>query len=153
MSVIGFAPEEIDTSTPTRKARLKWVVVVNDGLAPGQAANAAICVAAATMPHVSGLLGPDAKDADGTVHPGLPWAGCSVVTADDATLRAIRGRAEAHELTFVADMPAVGQAVRVYDEYLDAVARTPGDEMAYAAVGIVGPRNKVDRIIRSLPLL
>ncbi|MCK9793985.1 DUF2000 domain-containing protein [Isoptericola sp. 4D.3] len=153
MTDIGFAPEEIDTATPTRRARLKWVVAVRDTLPPGQAANAAICVAAATMPHVAGLLGPDAKDADGTVHPGLPWTGCSIVAADAATLREIRAKATAHEQTFVADMPAVGQAVRVYDEYLDAVSRTPVDDFDYAAVGIVGPRNKVDRIIRSLPLL
>lgn len=153
MNGIGFALEEIDTSTPTRRARLKWVIAVRDTLAPGQAANAAICVAAATMPHVAGLLGPDAKDADGTVHPGLPWTGCSIVAADAATLRDIRAKAAAHEATFVADMPAVGQAVRVYDEYLDAVAQTPVEAFEYAAVGIVGPRNKVDRIIRSLPLL
>lgn len=31
---VGFAPEEIATGEPTRSARLKWVVVVNDGSAP-----------------------------------------------------------------------------------------------------------------------
>lgn len=153
MTAIGFAPEEIVTSTPTRQARLKWVIAVNAELGPGQAANAAICVATATAPHVHGLTGPDAIDADGVTHPGLPWTGCSVVTADAATLRTIRAKAAAHDLTFVADMPSVAQSTRVYDEYLDAMARARHDEIDYAAVGILGPRNKVDRIIRSLPLL
>ena len=45
---IGFAADEIRTDTPTREARLKWVVVVDGSLPPGRAVNAATCVAAAT---------------------------------------------------------------------------------------------------------
>lgn len=150
---IGFAPDEIDTSAPTRAARLKWVVVVNEALAPGLAVNAAICAAAATAQQVAGLLGPDAKDADGAVHPGLPWAGCSVLVADAATLRTVRTAAEAHELTFVADMPAAAQTTRVYDEYLATVSETAADEIEYYAVSIVGPRNRVDKIVGRLSLM
>ncbi|MBI9115629.1 DUF2000 domain-containing protein [Sanguibacter suaedae] len=152
-SGIGFAPEEIDTSAPTRAARLKWVIVVDETLAPGVAANAAICAAAATAQQVGGLLGPDAKDADGAVHPGLPWAGCSVLVADAATLRAVRAKAEAHELTFVADTPQAAQSTRVYDEYLTAVSGAIAAEIEYAAVSIVGPRNRVDKIVGRLPLM
>ncbi len=89
-AAVGFAPEEVDFSLSTRQARLKWVVVVNADLPPGRAANAAICAAAPTVAAVPGLLGADAADAEGTVHPGLPWAGCSVLVADSATLRTIR---------------------------------------------------------------
>ena len=96
---IAFSPEEIDTSAPTRYARLKWVVVVNEELPPGRAVNAAICAAAATSSAVDGLLGQSATDADGHFHPGLPWAGCTVLTADAATRRTIRARAAAHEGT------------------------------------------------------
>lgn len=152
-SVIGFAPEEQDTAAPTRSARLKWVVVVNEALAPGLAVNAAICAAAATAAQVSGLLGPDAEDADGNAHPGLPWAGCSVLVADAETLRTIRAKAAAHEGTFVADMPAAAQQTRVYDEYLAAVAETPPDEIEYYAVSVIGPRNRVDKIVGRLPLM
>src|SRR4051794_31762156 len=74
---VGFSPDEIDTSAPTRSARLKWVVVVNEALPAGLAVNAAICAAAATSPAISGLLGDGVDDADGNWHPGLPWAGCS----------------------------------------------------------------------------
>lgn len=152
-SGIGFAPEEIDTSAPTRAARLKWVIVVNESLAPGLAANAAICAAAATSPHIEGLLGPGAVDADGNTHPGLPWAGCSVLVADAATLRVIRAKAAAHEQTFVADMPAAAQRTRVYDEYLTTVSETAAEDIDYYAVSLLGPRNRVDRIIGRLPLL
>jgi hypothetical protein len=153
VSSIGFTVDEIDTSAPTRAARLKWVIIVNSGIPGGLAVNAASCVAAATARHVSGILGGDATDADGNAHPGLPWAGCSVLAADAATLRAIRAKAAAHEHTWVADMPAAAQQTRVYDEYLAAVANSPADQLEYYAVSVVGPRNRVDKIIGHLPLL
>lgn len=151
--VIGFAPEEIDQSAPTRAARLKWVVVVDQQLPPGRAVNAAVCVAAATSSGVGGMLGDAAVDADGDVHAGLPWAGCSVLAADAATLRAIRAKAVSSAGTFVADMPAAAQRTRVYAEYLDMVKESAAAEVDYCAVSIVGPRNRVDRIVGKLPLL
>lgn len=150
---IGFAPEEIDTAASTRDARLKWVIVVNDALPPGLAANAAICTAAATTAGVAGLLGPNAVDADGSRHPGLPWAGCSVLVADADTLRAIRAKADQHPETFVADMPEAAQATRVYDEYRASIAATTSDTIEYYAVSIVGPRNRVDRLVSRLSLM
>jgi hypothetical protein len=150
---IGFEPDEIDTAAPTRSARLKWVIVVNDILPPGLAINAAICAAAATSSEISGLLGDGVEDADGSWHPGLPWAGCSVLSADASTLRTIRTKAGAHEETFVADMPSAAQQTRVYDEYRSTVAQTSSAELDYYAVSIVGPRNRVDRLVGHLPLM
>jgi hypothetical protein len=149
----GFAPDEIDTAAPTRSARLKWVVVVNEALPPGRAVNAAICVAAATGRAVTGLLGPDAVDVDGVMHPGLPWAGCTVLGARGTQLASIRAKATAAENVLVVDMPADAQLTRVYDEYLENVASKGTAELEYYAVGIVGPRNRVDRISGRLRLL
>jgi hypothetical protein len=152
-STIGFSPDEIDTASPTRSARLKWVVVVDSSLPGGRAVNAAVCVAAATSTAVGGLLGPDAVDAGGSAHPGLPWAGCTVVGATPEQLRVIRAKAEVSVDVFVADMPAAAQSTRVYDEYLAEVAGTGTEELDLLAVSIVGPRNRVDRLVGRLPLL
>ncbi|MEV4348015.1 DUF2000 domain-containing protein [Actinoplanes sp. NPDC049596] len=151
--MIGFAPEEIDQNAPTRAARLKWVVVVDASLAPGRAANAAICTAAATSRAVAGLLGDDAVDADGAAHPGLPWLGCTVLSADAGTLRTIRRKAAARPDFFVADMPAAAQHTRVYAEYLAVVKEAATESLDYYAVSIVGPRNPLDKIVGKLPLL
>lgn len=151
--MIGFDAAEIDPSAPTRAARLKWVIVVDGDLPAGRAANAAICTAAATSQAVAGLLGDDAVDADGHTHPGLPWAGCTVLAADAATLRTIRTKAAARADFFLADMPAAAQHTRVYTEYLASVADTKADDLDYYAVSIVGPRNPVDKIVGKLPLL
>jgi hypothetical protein len=151
--MIGFRTDEIDPDAPTRAARLKWVIVVDAALPPGRAANAAVCTAAATSRAVSGLLGADAVDADGVAHPGLPWAGCTVLAADAETLRAVRTRASARPDFFVADMPAAAQETRVYAEYLAAVGASPTAGIDYFAVSIVGPRNPVDKLVGRLALL
>jgi hypothetical protein len=151
--MIGFTTEEIDQSAPTRAARLKWVVVVDAALPPGRAVNAAICAAAATATGVEGLLGDPATDADGMYHPGLPWAGCTVMTADTATIRTIRTKAAARPDFFVADMPAAAQHTRVYAEYLSTVGETKADDLDYYAVSFVGPRNPVDKIVGKLALM
>ena len=150
---VGFEPEEIRTDEPTRSARLKWVIVVDEALPAGRATNAAVCVASATTAAVTGLLGPDAKDADGSVHPGLPWAGCTVLGAPVARITEIRTRAADSLGVFVADMPVQGQATRVYDEYLRQVGETPGAVLAYHAISLVGPRNRIDKLVHRLGLL
>jgi len=151
--VVGFAPDEVRTGESTRSARLKWVVVVDRDLPAGRVVNAAVCVAAATARAVPGLLGPDATDATGSVHPGLPWAGCTVLAADAATVRRVREKGVARAGTFVADMPVAAQETRVYDEYVARLGADAADDVQYVAVSLVGPRNGVDRIVGGLPLL
>jgi Protein of unknown function (DUF2000) len=150
---IGFTDEEIDTAAPTRSARLKWVVIVNEALPPGRAVNAAVCAAAATSPRISGILGEASVDADGNAHEGLPWAGCSILVANAESLRRIRAKGASSPDCFVADTPLAAQETRVYDEYLDAVSNAPADAIDYAAISLVGPRNRVDRITGRLPLM
>ncbi len=50
-------------------------------------------------------------------------------------------------------MPAAAQLTRVYDEYRQTLATTPAEDVEYYAVSIVGPRNRVDKIVGRLPLL
>ncbi|WP_298802255.1 DUF2000 domain-containing protein [uncultured Pseudokineococcus sp.] len=150
---VGFTPDEVRTGEPTRSARLKWVVVVAEGLEPGRAVNAAVCVASATARAVEGLLGPDAVDASGSTHPGLPWAGCSVLVAPREHLAAVRAKAARSEGVHVSDMPAAAQSTRVYDEYLAAVGAAEAEELDHLAVSVVGPRERVDEVVGRLPLM
>ncbi|MEV7550749.1 DUF2000 domain-containing protein [Amycolatopsis sp. NPDC089917] len=152
-TAIGFAPDEIDFTASTRSARLKWVIVVNSELPPGRAVNAAVCTAVATAKAVSGLLGDEAVDADGERYTGLPWTGCSILSADTEKLRAVRAKAAASPDCHVADMPAVAQQIRVYDDFLATMKEIPTEEMGYCAIGVVGPRNRIDKLVGKLPLM
>jgi hypothetical protein len=150
---IGFSPEEIRTDQSTRQARLKWVVVVDEALASGRAVNAAICVASTTSVAVTGLLGPEAFDASGTAHPGLPWAGCSILAASGQRLTEIHAAAAELDEVFVAGMPAQAQSTRVYDEYREQLADLKPEELRFCAVSLVGPRKRIDKLVHRLPLL
>jgi hypothetical protein len=132
---------------------LKWVVVVDATLGPGLIANAAVCMAAAVGHAIPGLLGPAGDDASGHQHPGLPWAGCSVLAGEAVTLREIRIRAMNAPGLFVVDMPQPAQTNRVYDDYLNELAQTKTMDLTYLAVSIVGARNRVDKLVGTLPLL
>ncbi|RJK96123.1 DUF2000 domain-containing protein [Vallicoccus soli] len=151
--VVGFAPEEVVTDEPTRSARLKWVVVVDAALPPGRATNAVACIAATTGAAVDGLVARGGPDAAGDVHPGLPWAGCSVLAASAEQLADVRARAVAAEGVLVVDMPAAAQAHREYDDYLAELAGTAPEDLRVGAVSVVGPRNRVDKLVKRLALL
>jgi hypothetical protein len=148
----GYRDDEIRTGESTGSASLKWVVIVDRDLSPGQAVNAAVCVAAATSPEVSGLLGPGGCDAGSTWHRGLPWAGCSILAAHASELNALRSQALERGFHVTA-MPAAAQATRVYDDYLDMLARTDADQLEFLALGVIGPRNPVAKLVRRLELL
>jgi hypothetical protein len=50
-------------------------------------------------------------------------------------------------------MPAVAQRTLVYTDYLAAMSATTAEDMDYCAVSIVGPRNRVGKIVGKLPLM
>jgi Protein of unknown function (DUF2000) len=150
---VGFGPEEIGTGEPTRSARLKWVIVTDESVPAGLAANAVACVAAATGAAVTGLIGPGGDDAAGHYHPGLPWAGCSVLTAAPAALAGIRAKAAASDGVLIVDMARSAHTTRVYDTYLAELAGTKPEDLAVTAVSIVGPRNRIAKLVNDLCLL
>ena len=152
-NAVGFRPDEIITSESTRSARLKWVIVIDRTLPPGRAANAAACVASVVGAQAPGIHGPDVKDGDGERHLGLPWVGCSILGALPEQVAGIRDRAATAEGVLIADMPALAQQTRVYDEYADQMGATDRERLTYYAVSIVGPRKTVDKIVGKLSLL
>ena len=149
----GFTAGEIATGERTRAARLKWVIVTDECAPAGLMVNAVACTAASTGAAVTGLIGPPGVDAAGLGHPGLPWAGCTVLTASPADLAGLRAKAAATAGVLVVDMPASAQTNRVYDGYLAELAQTKPDDLAVSAVSIIGPRNKVSKLVQNLGLL
>jgi hypothetical protein len=150
---LGYLPEEVVTSEPTRTAKYKWAVVVDTGVPAGQMVNAVACVAAATGAFVDGLIANGGPDASGRAHPGLPWAGCTILGGTSAEVAAARARAAASEDVLLVDMPAAAQAHRVYDHYLAELASTDPEDLSVGAFSVIGPRNRVDKITRKLGLL
>jgi hypothetical protein len=153
MSIPAFSPDEIQTGDATRAARLKWVVIVDRDTPPGRMVNAVACVSAATGAAVDGLIAAGGPDAAGTQHPGLPWAGCTILATSAEKLANARAKAVAAEGMLVVDMPLSAQTNRVYDGYLAELAATSPAGLAVSAVSLVGERAEVDAIVKRLSLL
>lgn len=157
MTLLNDMPEladaDVRTDQPTRDAKLKWVVIVDRGLAAGPAANAVACLSASVGRAVPNLVGPGGLDAAGGHHRGLPWLGCTILAADATELRSIRARAAARDDLYLVDMAEPAQAVRVYDDYLTALEATDPAQITYQAISVVGPRNPVNKLVGRLALL
>ena len=130
----------------------RCVIVVDDALPPGRAANAAAVLALTLGAREPALVGADLVDADDDVHPGLIPTGLPVLRATRAELGDLRVRAGAAGLRVV-DFPAFGQQTNDYDEVRDAVARTPTAALEYIGVAVHGPRRAVGRLTGRLALL
>jgi Protein of unknown function (DUF2000) len=151
--LLGYQPEEIVTSEPTRSARYKWAIVVDTTVPAGLMANAVACVAASTGALLTGLIARGGPDASGHDHPGLPWAGCTVLGGPPEEIAAVRARAAASDGVLVADMPRSAQTNRVYDDYLGELAGTKPEDLGVSAFSVFGPRNRVDKLVKKLALL
>jgi hypothetical protein len=128
----------------------RCVVVVDEALAPGLAANAAAVMAMTLGTKLPELIGEEFEDAAGERHPGLIMSGLPVLRAPGAALPGLRRRAIAAEVGVVG-MPVFGQRTNDYDAFRAMVADTAAPD--YLGLALYGPAKAVRRITGSLPLL
>jgi hypothetical protein len=74
------------------------------------------------------------------------------LAADGTELVPLRGQALERGFDVTA-MPAAAQATRIYDHYLALLACTEADDLGLLALGVIGPRNRVAKLVRRLELL
>jgi hypothetical protein len=130
----------------------RLVVVVDEALPAGLAANAAAVLAFTLGAQLPEFVGADYADADGAVHAGLIPVGLPILRAPGATLPALRERALAAGVAVVA-FPTFGHRTNDYDEFRAFVARTPAADLRYLGLAFHGPRRPVAKLTGSLALL
>jgi hypothetical protein len=130
----------------------RCVIVVDEDLPAGLAANAAAVLALTLGAREPGLVGSDFVDADSERHPGLIPIGLPVLRAASDDLAEIRRRAAADGVSVI-DFPVFGQQTNDYDEFRGMVAATPTSELSYLGVALSGPRRAVGRLTGRLALL
>jgi hypothetical protein len=144
------APES--SAADSQPAAVRCVIVVDEALPPGLAANAAAMVALTLGATVESLPGADLVDADGNAHPGLVAAGIPILAAAREHLPDLRARAEGSGVGVV-DFPAYGQQTTDYESVIERVGRTPAADLEYLAVALHGPPRAVRRLTGNLRLL
>lgn len=136
-----------ETTQPER-----CVIVVDQTLPPGLAANAAAVLALSIGAWFPQLPGHDMVDADGSAHPGLIPMGLPVLSAPADRLTDLRSAAINAGLAVI-DFPTAGQQTTDYDAFAGAVAGTPSAELTYLGVALCGPNKSVRKLTGGFPLL
>ena len=130
----------------------RCVIVVDESLPAGLAANAAAVLALTLGAREPELVGADFVDADAQPHPGLIPIGLPVLRAPRAELVEIRRLASLDGVSVV-DFPAFGQQTTDYDEFRGKVAATPAAELSYLGVALSGSGRSVRRLTGRFALL
>jgi hypothetical protein len=128
----------------------RCVVVVDEALAPGLAANAAAVLAMTLGTKVPGMVGETFVDGAGDEHPGLITTGLPVLRAKADQLPELRAKAVAAEVGVVG-FPRFGQTTTDYEHFRDMVASTEAPE--YLGLAFYGDGKLVRRLTGSLGLL
>jgi hypothetical protein len=131
----------------------RCVIVVSDSLSDGLTVNAAAVVALTLGQRVPQLIGPDVKDGEGFVHPGITLIPVPVLSAPVSLVAQILAEARPDPELIVIGFTDTAQCCRTYDEYTERMARTRAADLGYASVGLYGPKKQINRLTGSLPLL
>lgn len=129
----------------------RCVIVIDQDLPAGRAANAAAVIALTLGKRHPHLAGPDLVDAAGCRHPGLIPIGIAVLAAPVATLNPVRVKALKRDIDVV-DFPRQGQQTNDYAEFGASVAEVAPEDLTYVGIGLYGTRKAVGRIVGKFPL-
>lgn len=133
----------------------KCVMIIDESLPHGVAANAAGILGITLGKHVPAAVGPDVRDQNGNAHLGITTLPVPILKADQQTIRAIRTqlfRPEFSDLIAV-DFSDIAQSCRTYGEFIEKARSTAEEELAYLAIGLCGAKKAVNKLTGNLPLL
>lgn len=130
----------------------KCVMVVEEGLPAGVAANATGVLAFTLGREVDFAVGPSVLDGSGTRHVGITRIPIPVLSADGETLRRLRSEATESDLLAV-DFTDAAKMSRSYEEYERKLATKEATDLVYLGLALYGERKAVEKLTRGLPLL
>lgn len=138
------------------RARKKYVIVIDDELSAGLAANTAAVLSSTVGRLVDGIIGPDLQDLSGERHVGITTIPIPILKADGERIKHIRAKAarvaEANRLILV-DFSDVAQVCKHYDDYREKLAATPPKDLTYLGIALYGDAKEVTRLTGNLGLM
>ncbi|MBM9465174.1 DUF2000 domain-containing protein [Aeromicrobium sp. YIM 150415] len=130
----------------------KLVIIVDEGIEHGVAANVIGLLGIGVGHHIDGIVGPAVVDASGRSHHGMSTIGLPVLAADAEVLSRLYQDASDHPGITVLDVTDAAVSSRDYDTYTQ---RLQDPERGWRPLGLAltGPRRQVDRLTGRLRLL
>lgn len=126
-------------------------IVLNSGLPPGLAANAAAVLATSVGRAHPEVVGPDVADASGCVHPGITTIPFPILQADGERLKHLAALAREAGLG-VWTFTDVAQESHTYDDYTCRMGATSPPSLTYLGLSLFGDLPRVRRLTGELGL-
>ena len=148
--VCDAAPGSGASEEPVR-LETKIVVVLRDDLRPWQALNVTAFLMSGVATSEPDLIGEPYRDLDGNVHLPMSRQPILVMSASAATLATARTKALSRGIPlalYTADLFATGHDVA----NRAAVVNVPAADLDLVGIGIRGPRNAVDTVVKGARL-
>ncbi|CAN7735257.1 DUF2000 domain-containing protein [Caballeronia sp. LjRoot31] len=130
----------------------KCVIVVDNALGLGHAANAVSVIGVSLGRSVGGLVGPDMQSRNKVVYPGVIYAPLPILLSTNAHLQALQEQALADEEIHTMPFSALAQSCKTYQEYESRISEADSSGIELVAIGLVGPKKKIGKLTGSLPL-
>ncbi|MBF7997657.1 DUF2000 domain-containing protein [Rahnella laticis] len=141
-------PATLLSSSPER-----CVIVINQQLTAGHAANAAAVLALTLGQRHPSLVGAPLIDADHREHPGLIPIGISVLVADSEQLTKLHQHVLNDDEMDGIIFPVEGQQTTDYAAFREAVAIVPTGNLALLGIALAGKKKVVRKLTGKLGLL
>lgn len=134
---------------------MKCVIVVDEALPRGLAANAAAALGLSLGAGRTELTGPSVRDGDGEEHAGITRVNLPILEAGAESLKRLykAARDAGDPELQVIGFSTLAQRCRSYDLYAERMAQTPFCELAFSGICLLGPHDTVNRITGALPTL
>lgn len=145
------ASEAVDV--PISPPPMRIVLVTREGLPTNVAVNAAAVLGATIGAKLDVAVGADAQDASGTTFPGIVTTPVPILVSDLAGMQELFRRASADAPIAVACLTEVARQARTYESYLADLTVTEDADADIVATVVAGPRSRVTRLTKRLPLL
>ncbi len=136
---------------------MKAVIIVDEALPAGLAANAAAVLGASLGALRPAIIGPDLRDRSGRLHRGITGLPIPVLGASKGALAELVARAEGaghgDETLVAVGFTDLAQNSLSYADYEGRLAGRESETLDYRALLLVGEKSAVNALAGALPLL
>lgn len=133
----------------------KCVVVIDERLPLGVAANTAAILGITLGKKRPEIVGADVADKTGKVHLGIIAFPVPILKGSAEGIRTLREKLYQpvfSDLT-AADFSDLAQGCKTYAVFTEKMKEVPETELNYFGIAICGPKKKINKLTGSLPLL
>ncbi|UTH75626.1 DUF2000 domain-containing protein [Chromobacterium sp. IIBBL 290-4] len=130
----------------------RCAIVIDKELPTGLAINAASVIGISFGRQVENLVGPDMQSQDQVNYPGVIYSPLPILLATNDYIREMLDSFDDDGEIYIMPFSALAQSCKTYDEYGERISSVDSSDIELVAVGLIGPKKKINKVTGSLPL-